>query len=231
MKKYIITIILGFIILSCGGARLTLEIMNYDYVDGLPTSVVATTDIFSYDVNDRNIYFDNKNDNIEYIIDDTLNVGTIKVKVSYYDKINSIKEIDSIINGNRVITYNKVEKVADFKYFYNLFIDNLKDKKIYNYTAFNNIAISVYMNSEDVNNVNDKDNLNENNFHIKDETIICAAMLEEIARDNNYIYYLNCLKSDTVALIYDSGTKISVKTALNTKIVTIYELIAAGLDV
>lgn len=72
---------------------------------------------------------------------------------------------------------------------------------------------------------------NSKAFTISDETQMCAQALEEIARDNQYIYYLNCIKSQTMFLNYPDGTKISVRDALSQYKVTIYELIDNGLDV
>jgi len=231
MKKYIITIIIGLIVVGCGGGLFAVEVMDYDYIDSLPTNVTATTLNYTYDLNDDDVYIDNSAYNVIYTTDDKIAEGTIKISVSYYDKVNEISTSDSIQDGHRVISYFASEKITNFKYFYNLFMDNLKDKKVYNYEYLDNVTITVHLNSKDTSNVKNYDSITAHGFYISDETVICNQMLEEIARDTNYIYYLNCLKSSTVYLVYDNGTKISVKTALNTNVVTIYELIDAGLEV
>lgn len=70
-----------------------------------------------------------------------------------------------------------------------------------------------------------------NEFTIVDETITCAEALEEIYRDDEYIYYLPCIKSATIFLKYDNGEKITVKEALDDEKVTIDKLIKEGLKV
>lgn len=73
--------------------------------------------------------------------------------------------------------------------------------------------------------------LSKKDFIISDETGVCAQKLEEIARDDMFIYYLSCVKSSTIFLEYGDGTKISVKDALAKKKVTIRQLIDKGLVV
>lgn len=65
---------------------------------------------------------------------------------------------------------------------------------------------------------------NKNEYTIVDETGVCAAQLEEIARDDKFIYYFTCKKSETVFLVYNDKTKISVKAALKSNKITIFEL-------
>lgn len=64
-----------------------------------------------------------------------------------------------------------------------------------------------------------------------DETTICAQALEEIYRDDKYIYYLPCIKSETVFLKYNNGEKINIKKALDDEKITIDKLIKEGLKV
>ena len=68
-----------------------------------------------------------------------------------------------------------------------------------------------------------------NDFTIVDETKICDDALEEIYRDDNYIYYLPCIQSATIFLKYDNDEKISVKEALDDQKVSIDMLIEKGL--
>lgn len=61
-------------------------------------------------------------------------------------------------------------------------------------------------------------------FIIVDETENCAEALEEIARDDLFIYYLPCVQSETIFIKYKNGNKITIKKALETKEITILEL-------
>lgn len=52
---------------------------------------------------------------------------------------------------------------------------------------------------------------------IVDESVVCPSALESIYEDDNYTYNLNCLKSDYVFVIFNSGEKITLKEALQNK--------------
>lgn len=68
-------------------------------------------------------------------------------------------------------------------------------------------------------------------FRIDDRTEMCAEVLEEIYHDSEYRYYLSCMKSSTIYLVYEDGTEITLKDAIDTKKVTIAELEAAGVSI
>ena len=70
-----------------------------------------------------------------------------------------------------------------------------------------------------------------NEFTIIDETEVCDQALEEIYRDDEYIYYLPCIKSSTIFLKYNNGEKTNIKKALDGEKVTIDKLIKEGLKV
>ena len=70
-----------------------------------------------------------------------------------------------------------------------------------------------------------------NEFTIIDETEVCDQALEEIYRDDEYIYYLPCIKSSTIFLKYNNGEKTNIKKALDGEKVTIDKLIKEGLNV
>ena len=63
-----------------------------------------------------------------------------------------------------------------------------------------------------------------NSYTIVDESDKCDSALDEIARDDMYIYYFSCKKSDKVYLIFGDGTKVKIKEAVKSKKVTIDEL-------
>lgn len=71
----------------------------------------------------------------------------------------------------------------------------------------------------------------EEDYIIVDETEICADALEEIYRESGYTYYLSCIKSANMYLLYSDGNKVPLRVALNSGEVTIDELIQKGLKV
>lgn len=68
-------------------------------------------------------------------------------------------------------------------------------------------------------------------IEILDATYVCAEALEKIYEDKEYTYYFPCVKSSSVYVKFENGTKTLVVDALNEKQVTIDELIDAGLDI
>lgn len=66
-------------------------------------------------------------------------------------------------------------------------------------------------------------------FRIEDRTEVCAQALEEIYRDDITTCYLPCIKSATIFLVYEDGSEITLRDALNKKKVTIEELRETGL--
>ena len=73
-----------------------------------------------------------------------------------------------------------------------------------------------------------KEELSEK-FEIIDTTEVCAEALEEIYRDDKFIYYLPCIKSKNITIKMSNGTKYPLRVALDNNIVTINELKTVGL--
>lgn len=71
----------------------------------------------------------------------------------------------------------------------------------------------------------------KNKIEIIDATYTCAQVIEKFYEDNKYIYSFSCAKSGSVYVKFENGNKMLVVDALNSKKVTIDELIDAGLKV
>jgi hypothetical protein len=68
-------------------------------------------------------------------------------------------------------------------------------------------------------------------YTIVDKSGSCESGDDEIYQDKEYIYYLECIKSDKIVLKYSNKKEIYLKDALKKKTVTIKELIKKGLDI
>ena len=68
-------------------------------------------------------------------------------------------------------------------------------------------------------------------LQIIDATYNCAQTVEKIYEDDKYIYSFPCMKSSSVYVKFENGNKMLVIDALESKKVTIDELIDAGLKV
>lgn len=70
---------------------------------------------------------------------------------------------------------------------------------------------------------------------IKDTTIdiddfACAEALEEFYKDDEYIYYLGCIKSKYIIVTYENGATEDIKTAFKNGNVTINDLERYNID-
>ena len=68
-------------------------------------------------------------------------------------------------------------------------------------------------------------------IQIIDATFSCAQTKEKFYEDNKHIYSFPCVKSNSVYVKFENGNKMLITDALNSKEVTIDELIDAGLEV
>ncbi len=73
--------------------------------------------------------------------------------------------------------------------------------------------------------------LNNQTFQIIDKEKFCYEALEEIIRDETYIYYLPCKKKDKIIIKFSNQKEYSLSEILENKILTIDELIENGLEV
>ncbi|MBQ2873149.1 MAG: hypothetical protein IJE89_04045 [Bacilli bacterium] len=68
-------------------------------------------------------------------------------------------------------------------------------------------------------------------LQIFDATYSCNQVIEKFYEDDKYIYSFPCTKSSSVYVKFENGNKMLVIDALESKKVTIEELIDAGLEV
>jgi hypothetical protein len=72
---------------------------------------------------------------------------------------------------------------------------------------------------------------NKSNLTIIDATYTCAKTEEKFYEDDKYIYYYPCVKSNSMYVKFENGNKMLISDALESKKVTINELLDAGLEV
>ena len=72
---------------------------------------------------------------------------------------------------------------------------------------------------------------NNPNIEIIDATYTCAQSLEKFYEDDKYTYSFPCVKSSSMYVKFENGNKMLIIDALESKKVTIDELLDAGLKV
>lgn len=141
MKALLITIITSVILFILSVALSFNEVVNTTFVDGLPNSIKLV------EKQKEEVYSDNTLltcDNLyhtscSYEIDDTLK-DKIEAKVSYYD-------YNYKIDDNLNIKKYENDKF-EMKKIYNLVIDGLKERKIYNYYLLNDVNVTIRISSD-----------------------------------------------------------------------------------
>ena len=141
MKALLITIITSVILFILSVALSFNEVVNTSFVDGLPNSIKLV------EKQKKEVYSDNTLltcDNLyhtscSYEIDDTLK-DKIEAKVSYYD-------YNYKIDDNLNIKKYENDKF-EMKKIYNLVIDGLKERKIYNYYLLNDVNVTIRISSD-----------------------------------------------------------------------------------
>ena len=73
--------------------------------------------------------------------------------------------------------------------------------------------------------------LRKNKIEIIDATYMCNGPTEKFYEDDNYSYSFPCVKSGSVYVKFPDDRKVLVVKALEEELVTIDELIGAGLEV
>ena len=75
------------------------------------------------------------------------------------------------------------------------------------------------------------DQLKVVDYTIQDDSEVCAQALELIYSDSDYNYYLPCIKSAYISLIWDDGTVDSLKNAIENEKVSMKSLESHGLGI
>lgn len=138
-KRIIITIIVSTILGSIGLGLSIWYFMNLTIINDVPESyklltkeeVLPMTDNFKF----HHIY-----SNIEYIPDESL-ANDVVVKIEYYD--NYCKDIELIKESDAYITQCKENNAVNGKEIVNIFLNDLKNKKLYTYVDFNSIKYTI----------------------------------------------------------------------------------------
>lgn len=126
---------LGVIII--GSLIMVRDSLSYQYYQTLENSPFEQTAMYEIDLQ-KFTMLESPNGSKEIIINNTLKDNQIKVEIIYYDSYNIRKE------ENRIIFYT--EQRRSKKEIFNRFLEDLKNKKIYNYNSLNECNIKVYVN-------------------------------------------------------------------------------------
>lgn len=138
----------GLLICCVGSAVATFEIAETEFINEAPSSVLKTTENFTFTMKDgyyldTNYYYCGS---IRYEVDEAMEDNVV-VTIDYYADFISLN-VEDLEDRFLVVTWDSPYIV---KTIYNLAIDNLKEKKLYDYSELYEIDLVVYASSENVN--------------------------------------------------------------------------------
>ncbi len=148
-KKLFILFISGIIITGSGIGLCIVEVMNTELINEAPkTKLKVANKTFDYDYTDNliqgfiNDYDENYNLNlnVNVVADDTLD-NTIVITASYYEDLTYFEIYRQQEGSFQRLFFNNRYKSS--KSIINILIDNLKDKKIYNYEELYKANVTI----------------------------------------------------------------------------------------
>ena len=150
IKFYPFLISIVFIVV---GFLLTLHtIFNIEYIETIPNNNFnENISTYIFDINrETKIHADN----IEYIIDNSIEENKIKIEVEHYNDLTSINYYKETHNQEydyiNLYTIDNIKYDSGFKV-YNLIIDNLKQNKLYKYALLYDANTKILANEETMN--------------------------------------------------------------------------------
>lgn len=176
----------GITICGVGGAISTFEIAETEFINTVPETEKVSTKNFEFSMNE-NLYINSGHryyyypQDIEYVVDESLN-DKVLIAVDYYDNFVTVNVDDS---DNQIFIYTW-EAPYVVKNSYNLLMDNLKNKRIYNYAELSEIDIVVKTSSPNIEKL--KQNYKK---HLEEE--------RKQNRENEYTLYYNQINELTLA--------------------------------
>ncbi len=144
-KPHFAGIIIGFVFLVIG-TFLTIDlVMNFDYIREVPSGYNQKTYTETLEIDSNTVVDYDHNMKYQTKIDNTMADHQIKVEVIYYEDIYQtpwITKEDE--NGNREITVElEDEKRTDFKFHYQMLIDDLKQNQLHDYRQLEDYEVIV----------------------------------------------------------------------------------------
>lgn len=193
-KMLFASFIVGLSLLGIGFGVSVIDIAYTEILDELPENVIdLTTKIEEYDMVDNLVIDDHYwyATDVEYVTDNDL-TDTVKLEISYYKDVNHVEVYKSessnftYINAYSESRWNK--RILD------LILNNLKDKKIYEYDKLYDYSIKVYSSETNINKM--KDNYKkyydrEREYYNESCVIENDNLRLDIEELNDQIYELN----------------------------------------
>lgn len=154
-KKYVNLALIGLIVFIFGIIGINFEFAKYDYVNALPNTFTPTTNELSLKMDDNKAYKIlkekyNENIFISKKVDNSLNneilikTTTMDTSISFQTLINNDNKVNLIFANNMIVG------LEDFTKIYDMIINTVTSKTLYNYNLLKYSKVEIYGNEEDL---------------------------------------------------------------------------------
>ena len=150
-KKLFVAFIVSVIGLGMGAGICVLDFSKLTINPKAPSRVVADKKIVQYPMSDNLLLLNyGAISEDSFVIDNSL-TDTVKIEVKYYkmftDLVFSVAEVGE---QREINVYNEVEKSINLRNIYKIFLDDLKNHTISNYTDLGGFEVKVYSSEENI---------------------------------------------------------------------------------
>ncbi len=157
MKKYIIPLIIGCLLIGVGSAISLVNFFEYDYINALPTNEIKQqTETVNETIDDRKFIIATYYAKVITKVDNSINPGNVKIDIEYYDRYVAIEKSLEETGIHKQLSINTNADLRNYgktKELFRLAIKELKNKHVYNYTLFFVPTLTITTNELDINNI------------------------------------------------------------------------------
>ena len=149
LNKLFIIFIASLVMIGIGSSLTFVKILSYEYKENSDDLTLKTSEEYlDIDVN-THIYFGTNNDNIQYIIDNSLN--NVKLEIIYPEDFDYVFDNQTLIDdeiGN--VKYYHVYLIGMNPFeLYKMILNDFKNNTIRTYDNYDLMQIKVYLSEDD----------------------------------------------------------------------------------
>jgi len=146
-QKLFVAFIISVIGFGIGAGITALDFTKMTIYDGAPGRIVADKKVEEIPMSDdlvNNSFYRNS-----YIVDNTLS-DSVKIEVEYYSAFaNPVIVAEKFPEGREIHIYNERKSIR-LANVYKIFLDDLKEKNIANYTQLGDMKVKIYSSQENI---------------------------------------------------------------------------------
>lgn len=151
MKKFLISFIIGLVLISAGSAMLVFEWKDYEFVDASDKYLDKfNDDEFEFDIKENGLLIEMNDDlksfPIQYEYDDKMKG---KVRIEFPNNMKYKLRSNTLIFKDLHYDNFDLKRFNEMKGVFDVFVDGLKEKKIYVMNDYNKYGIKVTCSKEE----------------------------------------------------------------------------------